>query len=589
MVRLQWLLVLVLLLAACGPAATPTLVPTAVPTPTRPPPATATPTTSGPKATPAATATPVPVATATPPKVAASGPRYGGTFRFAGSATGGGPLPPWDTIASGAGKAHQAIGGFVYGRLVRHNNGPEFGPPKCTKGFVNDALDNWRWVDDRSFEIKIKQGIRWHNKPPVNGRELVADDIAYNLAVISKKPGWGLMSLGQAVDKAEAVDKYTARIHLNQTYAIFPEELALGSRTYLYAKESVGGDKPQITSGEQVIGFGPFMHESTIANVSVTLKRNPTYHEKDLPYLGEIKAMLMADASTRAAAFRAGKVDMLEREGAIIAQQLAKQVPGAQYQSCAEIPTWPITFNHSKPPFNDVRVRRAVLMAVDQQVLVDLVYGGEATVTWTPLIAAWDPMYLKKEDYPPDVRQYLERNVQKAKQLLAEAGYANGFETILHWRPVGTRVPELAETVSGMLNEIGIKGTLRQVDVNQFNVHRYAGDLDGMMLAVGTYGLFTTPRFYHREIAGNEYNIQWYRNDTFAELLGKVALTIMTDQQKAEVARELQIHFIRDAINLPTPNIHQIMLFQPWVKGMYWTGTQAMDNWDWSYKGWLEQ
>ncbi len=587
MIRLRvWALagVTVLLAAACGPAATST--PAATVPPTRAASATATPRS---QATASPTSTPVAVATATPNKPAVSGPRYGGTFRFAGSSMGGGPVPPWDTITTAASKAHDAIGAFVYSRLMRNDSSPASGPPKCAKTYVNDVLDSWRWVDDRTFEVKVKQGIRWHNKPPVNGRELVADDIGYNFVVIAKRPGWGAVGLGQAVDSAEAVDKYTARIRLNQPYALLPLEVSEADRTLLYAKDAVGGDKPQLVSAEQVIGTGPFMLKSAVAGVSVTMERNPNYFEKGLPYLDQVEALLMPDASTRAAVFRAGKVDMLSQEVAITAKQLAKQVPGVQYQSCPELTNWPITFNHSKPPFNDVRVRRAVLMAVDQQVIVDLVYGGEATPTISPMIATWDPFYLKKEDYPPEVRQYLERNTQKAKQLLAEAGYPNGFEVTLHWRRTGLRPMELAETVSGMLNEIGIKGSLREWDTSAFNVHRYAGDLDGMLLAAGGYGLVQLPRTHNREIAGNEYNLQWYRNDRFFELLAKVVQTPMTEQERKAVATELQVIAVRDVIDLPTPNIHAVGLLQPWAKGMYWFGGLSRNNWDWTYKGWIER
>ena len=211
-----------LLLIACAPAAEPTPKPVQ-PTPTTAPaPTVAQPTTPLPKLEP----TPKPVATpAAVPKYPISGlefgkapvptttPKYGGTLKLSGDAE----APGFDMHLTTSYKTAQPIS-MTHDKLVEWRHGAQYGPTDLT--VAPSLAERWEMPDSKTYIFYLRKGVKWHNKPPANGRELVADDVKWTFDRMIAKKSVVLPPLGE-LDKVEVVDRYTVKFSLKVPYVPF--------------------------------------------------------------------------------------------------------------------------------------------------------------------------------------------------------------------------------------------------------------------------------------------------------------------------------------------------------------------------------
>src|SRR5499426_469761 len=146
---------------------------------------------------------------------------------------------------------------YCMSRLVKVKAGPAVVPG--TQPIEGDLAESWTQPNDTTHVFKLKKGVRWHPKPPVNGRELTSEDVKYTYERFLTIPGNPNKGTLEVIDKIEAVDKYTVKFTLKEPYAWFLDALASTS-TWIIAKESVEkfGDLKQ---WESVVGTGPWMLE----------------------------------------------------------------------------------------------------------------------------------------------------------------------------------------------------------------------------------------------------------------------------------------------------------------------------------------
>ena len=177
---------------------------------------------------------------------------------------------------------------FTHSRLVKQKAGPAVAPG--TFPLEGDLAESWTQPNETTYVFKLRRGVRWHNKPPVNGRELTADDVKYSLERFMTVKGNSNAYMLKSVDKVEAVDKYTVRITLKEPFAWLLDMLASPMAVAIVAKEVVEkfGD---LKKPEAVIGTGPWMLDSYRPNQGYTLVRNPTYFQAGLPYIDRVEVV----------------------------------------------------------------------------------------------------------------------------------------------------------------------------------------------------------------------------------------------------------------------------------------------------------
>src|SRR5262245_32038731 len=168
---------------------------------------------------------------------------------------------------------------FVYSTLLRHKVG--VGTPPGTFGVEPDLAERWEALDDTTYIFHLRQGVHWHNKPPVNGRELVAEDVKFTYdRFLTEKANSGRYLL-DPVDRVEVVDRYTVKFLLKEPFVWLIDTLA-STVMWIIAPEVVDkfGD---LKKPETAIGTGPFLLERYEPNVKAVFKRNPNYFRPGQP------------------------------------------------------------------------------------------------------------------------------------------------------------------------------------------------------------------------------------------------------------------------------------------------------------------
>jgi peptide/nickel transport system substrate-binding protein len=323
----------------------------------------------------------------------------------------------------------QSVGTFQFvgltsNRLVRYGFADEVtGAADLT--LKGDLAESWQASPDhRTWTFQLRQGVKWHNVPPLNGRELVAADVKYCFEAYAKE---GVQSFNfREIEGIETPGKYTVRLHLNTPNVLLPQNLA-EPIAVIFSREVLEEDGDL---KKRLIGTGPYIFKEHTRKVRVVLARNPDYWDKGRPYVDEYTILSTPDASTRLAAFRTGQSDFIWVASPSEVETVKKTNPAAVVQSFHNtLAPFGLALAQDKPPFNDVRVRRAISMAIDRQKQVDTVFEGHG-------IPGWGVPFIYYQDTPPTLAQlgpWWQYKPAEAKKLLAEAGHPNGFSTTLFY------------------------------------------------------------------------------------------------------------------------------------------------------------
>jgi peptide/nickel transport system substrate-binding protein len=376
---------------------------------------------------------------------------------------------------------------FTHSRLLKHKAGPNIAPG--TFPLEGDLAESWSQPSETTYVFKLRRGVRWHNKPPVNGRELTADDVVYTVNRFLTVKGNANAYMLKAVDKVEAVDSHTVKFTLKEPFAWFLDALANPMALAIVAKEVVDkyGD---LKKWESVVGTGPYMLDSYRPNQGMTLARHPAYFVSGLPYIDRVEMTVDEDNASRMAAFLAGKYDMgWEFPGTVnrtdwvqIKDKLKTSRP---HLRPAEFPSnvmSHISMRVDQKPFSDARVRQAMSMAVDRQGILDAT--AEGVGVFNPPV----PAALKEWSIPMaqlgEGAKYYKHDPAEAKRLLAAAGYPNGFPATVCFTTYGSTVlVDSMQLILKQLKDVGIEAKVDQKEYGAYISTCFYGKFDSL-----TYG-----------------------------------------------------------------------------------------------------
>lgn len=370
---------------------------------------------------------------------------------------------------------------FVYSTLVRFTVGADASPGIFA---VEPHLaERWEQPDDKTYVFHLRKGVKWHNKPPLNGRELVAEDVKFTFDRFLSEKGNADRHLLQVVERVEAVDRHTVKFVLKEPYVWLVEILAIPRSMWIIAPEVVQqfGD---LKKPESALGTGPFLLERYEPNVKTVFKRNPDYFIKDQPAVDGVEWLVLEDESTGLAAYRTGQIDCGPWHWWAVRQQdfeaLKKSHPNLVYKDFASNVTTAIYMRTDMAPFQDVRVRQAISLAVERQGLIDAVaLRGKPTPAIAPGLTEWSiPI-----DQLGDSARYYQYDPKEAKRLLAEAGYPKGFKTPLNYTAgYGRDLVDAIQLVQSYLKEVGIEAELKPQEYGAYFATTFQGKYEGMAM-----------------------------------------------------------------------------------------------------------
>ena len=368
----------------------------------------------------------------------------------------------------------------------------------------------------------------------------------------------------------KAVDKYTVVFEMKEFNSEWDYRFGYGYNSAIIPKEVV---EAGATNWKNVNGTGPFKLSEYIQGNSQTYEKNNEYWDFEfvnerqftLPYVDKIVYRIIRDEATRTTALRTGKLDILESMRWQDAEQLKTQVPALKWNKWLNTGGTFLVMRVDQKPFDDVRVRRALNLAVNKQEIIKSYYNGNAELFAFPLSDDFGAYFRPLNEQPASVQELFSYDPGKAKKLLAEAGYPNGFTFKTQ---VSTATPDhmdLLPLVGSYLEQVGVKMEIQPLE--------YAAFLSAMTSKTNSSGYFmssgvTTPTATIRMNFGTRQTwnpSQWSDPDLDAKI---DAVYLERDEVKRQTAvRSMTTEMLDKApyIWLPTP--YMFTAWWPWVKG----------------------
>lgn len=314
--------------------------------------------------------------------------------------------------------------------------------------------------DGLTYTFTLRQGVTFHN-----GREMVADDVRYTFERVldpeTQSPGQGfyltIAGAQEFIDGAadniagvEVVDDYTVRFTTSEPDASFLHKLGLNFAHVVpqEAVEAAAGD-----FGHQPVGTGGFMLDEWALGQHIRLVRNPDYFEAGVPYLDQLTFEIGVDPNVAFLRLQRGEVDILGDgiPSARYTEVLADPILSELVATGEQMQTGYVTINVEMEPFTDVRVRQALNMAINKDRIVRIVNNRAV-----PANQILPPLF---ESYASDYQGYA-YDPEAARALLAEAGFPDGFDTVLYAYNVAPN-DRIAQAIQADLAEIGVNAELR--------------------------------------------------------------------------------------------------------------------------------
>ena len=306
-------------------------------------------------------------------------------------------------------------------------------------------VESWEYVNPTTLVLHIRKSVRWHNLPPVNGRELVADDVVWSIQRLSR-PGATYPWKGrfERIAKVEATDKYTVRLTLKSPFAPLLNYLRGSPFPYQpmlprEVEDKYGTDG--FKDPEHAVGTGPFMTKSYTPSVGGAFVRNPDYWRSGLPYLNSLQVYVVPDEATLIAAYRAGKIDYgVDTVGGVDLpqkQNLERTKPNLGFTAIPSARPMGISMNLRKAPFDNVMLRKALFLATDRQEALTVNLGGgghiSGPISWK-MFPGWtwtEDELLKREGYRPKNTPEGQADITEAQRIMRELGYGPNNPLVL--------------------------------------------------------------------------------------------------------------------------------------------------------------
>ena len=387
--------------------------------------------------------------------------------------------------------------------------------------------------DGLTYTFHLKHGVKWQR----GYGEVTAEDVRFSflrhkdeaLASVYK-------AVAEPIQDVEAVDPYTVRVTMSQPTPSFLQEFVAYRPGFIVNEKAIAdlGDRYM----DQPVGSGPYMLESWTPLDRVTLVRNPEY-SGTTPYFGNLEYIIIPDDNVFEIALQNGEVDI----GYIFDPQVQQRAMENTSYSTLSMPaprTIYIAANLEKPGLDDQRVRQALWYAIDRQLLVDTILLEQGQVSDTVL----NPSvfgYLNESlyQYDPD----------KARQLLADAGYANDLSLELLIQG-NYQIPAMAQAIQAMWAEVGVKVSITQREFPQIVEARRAGTYDLVMGALARSGPDQYVSYFFDSAAIPYPNSSRYNNPKMDDLIHQARVTV-DDAERKGIYGDLQRLAAEDAPVIP--------------------------------------
>ena len=463
------------------------------------------------------------------PAAASDGPKVGGVYRL----TGVGDIRSLDPPAAESSEDWWSAGMVLYNQLYFYDKDGNF--------YADLAADLPTISEDGLvYTIPLRQGVKFHN-----GRELVADDVKFTLErqLWPEVYSWGksymenmvgydevIAGTSQELSGTKVVDDYTVEVTLKKPQAVFPALLSMSMNAIIPKQETL--DAGAEWGSTVVIGTGPFKFVEWAAGERAVYERNADYF-KTPPYIERIELYLNLEPAVQMLRWENGEVEWLDSiPSAELPRLLGDEALKAQLRIAPGMSTNRLVFQQQVKPFDDIRVRQAVAMAIDKQAV-----SQKRSGLLTPLEGQFTPPMLQ---FDPEFKSQYPFDVEKAKALIAEAGYGDGIKGIKMY--IGSD-EEIGQMLQADLANIGIETELLVGQWKEWRDATRAGDVGIFVYGWGA----SFPDAYDYTSAWSTcasvetgYNDGYYCNQKIDDLVTEIEALPLQDPARIAAYREIQ-------------------------------------------------
>jgi peptide/nickel transport system substrate-binding protein len=501
-------------------------------------------------------------------------PRRGGVMVVASSWD----VQTIDPILSAAGGT-VTVPNVVYNRLLGIDRGPDadvYNAPTLEP----ELAQSWeRSPDGLSFTFNITPGVTWQNLEPLNGRPFVAEDARFALERYATE---GVHKSYYAnVAGFEAVDDATLKVTMAVPTADFLNPLGSNKQT-IFPRELVDDG----TIGTRAVGTGPMILKELAPAQHVTYERNPNYWEGDV-LLDGFEFRIIPDPVARLAAFRVGQVDYAYGLASTI-QDLDRVLdtnPDVQVNMLPVVENGiTLAFNLTLSKYEDERIRQAISTAIDRSVVVDIVFDGYAealgVIPWTFIL-----------DSKPAIDSgllgnWLRFDPDEARKLLQAAG-AEGIELSNSYYEYFTSITSTTEIAQAQLAEVGVNLGGGKVDYTEFNSQWVGRQLPDVSTSAWATSGYDADNWFHGQIHSESPGNRWRMSDPDIDQWAAAQQLELDPEARKELWRKIWDKDLEKMYRVPLPRGNTFEVYQPWVRGIRWSGTSPGDNG--SYYTWGDQ
>ena len=446
--------------------------------------------------------------------------------------------------------------------------------------YLKGALaESWEWTGPLTLVYHIRKGVMWTGRKGVmEARELTAEDIAFSMNRAWQRYREQGSKEFDYVKSVAAKDKYTLVIDLNTYYADWA--FHLGYRGIVQAIYPPEVAKAGAADWRNAVGTGPFILTSYVDGAQATYERNPNYwgkttiggKEYKLPFVDKLLIPIIVDMSTSIAALRTGKIDWQINVPLEYTETLAKTSPDLKLVKYLAGQTDFAALKMTQPPFDNVNVRRALMIGSDWQAIAKTVYL-DADVHAGPLNAL-TPYYTPMDKLPASIRELYSNDPAKAKKMLADAGYPNGFKMKMHVSSGSQNGQAAIEMLKDQWRKLNVELEMVPTEGTRLNAmvsgrgtkERPADYQDSVIMTMATatpwvcldrVGLITSFK-----------NPARYDSKYFADGFAKAKAT-RDSKELISIIKDISLHWLNEVPYLPFPNPYFQTAYWPWVKNYY--------------------
>ena len=419
---------------------------------------------------------------------------------------------------------------------------------------------SWKVVDPRTVDFTLKRGVRFHN-----GKEVTAADVKYSVEGWLNPPLPGsVTTVNQvpSIESAEVRSKYVVRLKLKK-----PDARLFGFLAWTrYSAIVPEGMYQQVNAGREGIGTGPFRLTSFTPGQGTEYQAYTNYRKKGLPYLSQLSLPTMPDEQARIAALRAGAID-----GATLSPDGARTFQGNS--SFTVLRGLTAAFRELQmtqkagedKPWHDVRVRQAVNFAINRQQIIDRVYNGFGEYSGH-VPPGYGPWPLTRAELR---NTYLKFNLAKARTLMRQAGFGNGFEVTMSTFSTPLDFGQVAAVIKSQLDQIGINVNIKAEEPGTFAANNGAGRFDWDLTARGMRG--DVDGYTSEFNPANAIYKVWYpeyKNVKMWRLVGNGFITL-DDKKRLAMYKELEKILLTELLQVPLVAVSKFQVVRKRVKNMY--------------------